>query len=372
MAVRLGLPQIPFWAYFLKNKLKTEWSGSYTRPAGQPQPGSRVLYVHKNSSRMIVVTGAAGFIGSCLVTRLNAAHLHEIVVVDNFSVGKKQANIVGKKVKEFVDRQDFFIWLDKHYEEVEFIFHLGARTDPTEVNREVLDLLNLHYSKTLWNACCEYQIPLIYASDAETYGLGTLGFDDDESLLPLLRPLHPYAAAKHEFDQWVLAQTGKPFFWAGLKFFHVYGPNEYHKGRAASEVYQAYQSIQDDGNVTLLRSQNPEYKDGEQLRDFVYVKDVVEVLFWLMQHRKNSGIYNVGSGQSHTFLHMAFTLFTAMGQEINIDFRDMPEDLREKYPYRVKANLQKLQSIGYDRPFHTLQEGIQDYVQTYLLPNAHY
>jgi ADP-L-glycero-D-manno-heptose 6-epimerase len=321
---------------------------------------------------MIVVTGAAGFIASCLVTRLNAANFNEVVVVDNFSVTKKLANLEGKKISEYVDRNTFFEWLDANYEEVEFIFHLGARTDTTETNREVLDLLNLDYSKKVWNACCEYQIPLVYASSAATYGSGTLGYDDDEALIPLLRPLNAYGDSKNEFDQWALEQTAKPFFWVGLKFFNVYGPNEYHKGRMASVVMHAFNSIQDTGRLTLFRSHNPDYEDGKQMRDFVYVKDVVEVLYWLMHHRKDSGIYNLGSGQARTFLDLAFNTFTAMGKEINIDFKDTPEDIRDKYQYFTQANMAKLQAIGYDRPFHTLEEGIQDYVQNYLITKSYY
>ncbi|GAA4316222.1 ADP-glyceromanno-heptose 6-epimerase [Nibribacter koreensis] len=321
---------------------------------------------------MIVVTGAAGFIASCLVTRLNASNFNDVVVVDNFSVAKKMANLEGKKIKEYVDRNDFFDWLEKNYEEVEFIFHLGARTDTTEMNRDVLDLLNLDYSKKVWNACCEYQIPLVYASSAATYGSGTLGYDDDENLIHLLQPLNPYGESKNDFDKWALEQTAKPFFWTGLKFFNVYGPNEYHKGRMASVILHAYNAIKENGSFTLFKSHNPEYKDGEQMRDFVYVKDVVEVLFWLMNHRKDSGIYNLGSGQARTFLDLTFNTFTAMGKDINVDFRDTPEDIRDKYQYYTQANMDKLRSIGYDKPFHTLEEGIQDYVQNYLMSNSYY
>lgn len=315
---------------------------------------------------MIVVTGAAGFIGSCLVSRLNAADFNNIVVVDNFSVAKKADNLKGKKIKEYVDRDGFFDWLDDKYEEVEFIFHLGARADSTEYNQDVLRLLNLDYSKQVWNACCEYQIPLVYASSAATYGAGTLGYDDEEAMLPLLKPLNPYSQAKHEFDKWALTQTAKPFFWAGLKLFDVYGPNEYHKGRLASVVQHAYTQIKQKGSVALFRSPNPDYADGEQLRDFVYVKDVVEVCLFLMQHRKNSGIYNLGTGQARTFMALAMHTFEAMGITPNIDFVDMPESLRDSYQYFTEANNTKLRSIGYTQDFYTLEEGVKDYVQNYL------
>src|SRR5688572_2886220 len=321
---------------------------------------------------MIVVTGAAGFIASCLVTRLNEANFNEIVVVDNFSVAKKENNLKGKKIKEFVDRMDFFDWLDKNYEEVEFIFHLGARTDTTEFNKEVFDVLNLNYSKKVWNACCEYQIPLVYASSGATYGSGTLGYDDDEAMIPLLHPLNPYGDSKNDFDKWVLEQTAKPFFWAGLKFFNVYGPNEYHKGRMASVILHAFNQINQNGHLKLFKSHKPEYKDGEQMRDFVYVKDVVEVCYFLMHHRQNSGIYNLGSGEARTFLDLALQTFKAMDKEVNIDFVDTPEDIRDTYQYFTEANMEKLRSIGYDKPFHTLEEGVQDYVKNYLLEGKYY
>ena len=318
---------------------------------------------------MIVVTGAAGFIGSCLVTRLNADNFNDIVVVDNFSVAKKEPNLQGKKIREFVDRMAFIDWLDKNYEEVEFIFHLGARTDTTEFNIDVLNLLNLEYSKKVWLACCEYQIPLVYASSAATYGSGTLGYDDDENMIPLLRPLNPYGDSKNEFDKWALTQTAKPFFWAGLKFFNVYGPNEYHKGRMASVVQHAYNQIAENGRLMLFKSHHPDFADGEQKRDFIYIKDVVEVCYFLLHHRQNSGIYNLGTGEARTFLDLAFATFTAMGKEVNITFKDTPADIRDTYQYFTQANMDKLKNIGFTRPFYTLEEGITDYVQGYL--NTH-
>ena len=320
---------------------------------------------------MIVVTGAAGFIGSCLVSRLNADNFNDIVVVDNFSVAKKEANLKGKKIKEFVDRMAFFDWLDKNYEEVEFIFHLGARTDTTEFDKAIFDLLNLEYSKKVWMACCEYQIPLVYASSAATYGSGSLGYVDDEGVVSLLRPLNPYGDSKNDFDKWALEQTAKPFFWAGLKFFNVYGPNEYHKGRMASVVLHAFNQIRENGSLKLFRSHNPNYKDGEQMRDFIYVKDVVEVCYFLMQHRQHSGLYNLGTGKARTFLDLAFNTFDAMGKEINIEFRDTPADIRDTYQYFTEASMDKLRAIGYSRPFYSLEEGIKDYVQNYLIPGEY-
>ncbi|SMB97803.1 ADP-glyceromanno-heptose 6-epimerase precursor [Hymenobacter roseosalivarius DSM 11622] len=320
---------------------------------------------------MIVVTGAAGFIASCLVTRLNAANFNDIVVVDNFTTERKLANLKGKRLREYVDRNEFFEWLDKNHEQVEFIFHLGARTDTAEKSREILDLLNLEYSKKVWQACCQYQLPLVYASSAATYGSGTLGYADDDALLPLLRPLNPYGESKNDFDNWAVAQVEKPFFWAGLKFFNVYGPNEYHKGRMASVIFHAYEQIRRTGSMELFRSHNPDFADGEQKRDFVYVKDVCEVCYFLMHHRKNSGIYNLGSGEARTFLDLALNTFAALNLTADIHFKDTPEDIRDTYQYFTQAEMQKLRGIGYDQPFTRLEDGIRDYVQNYLVSGVY-
>ncbi len=322
---------------------------------------------------MIVVTGAAGFIASALVSRLNAANFNDVVVVDNFSVEKKLRNIEGKKLREYVDREEFFTWLDAHHAQVEFVFHLGARTDTAEMDPAVFDLLNLNYSKQLWRACCQYQLPLVYASSAATYGDGTLGYTDtDAALFPLYRPLNPYGESKNDFDNWALAQEEKPYFWAGLKFFNVYGPNEYHKGRMASVVFHAFQQIQQNGSMVLFKSHNPDYVDGGQMRDFVYVKDVVEVCFFFLNHRRDSGIYNLGSGTARTFMDLALNTFDALGQPVDIQFKDTPEDIRDKYQYFTQADMHKLQGIGYPHAFASLEEGIRDYVQQYLLPGRYY
>ncbi|GAA3917380.1 ADP-glyceromanno-heptose 6-epimerase [Hymenobacter algoricola] len=320
---------------------------------------------------MIVITGAAGFIASCLVTRLNAANFNDIVVVDNFAVERKLANLKGKRLREYVDRTEFFDWLDKHHEQVEFIFHLGARTDTAEQDKAVFDLLNLEYSQKMWRACCQYQLPLVYASSAATYGSGTLGYSDEDALLPLLRPLNPYGDSKNDFDNWAVQQPEKPFFWAGLKFFNVYGPNEYHKGRMASVIFHAFEQIRQTGSMTLFRSHNPDFADGEQQRDFVYVKDVVEVCFFLMQNRRSSGIYNLGTGEARTFMDLTLNTFQALERAADIHFRDTPEDIRDTYQYYTQADMSKLRSIGYDRPFTRLEDGIDDYVRHYLVPGAY-
>ncbi|MFN8356397.1 MAG: ADP-glyceromanno-heptose 6-epimerase [Spirosomataceae bacterium] len=315
---------------------------------------------------MIIVTGAAGFIGSCLIQRLNQDNFTHVIAVDDFSNEQKNKNLEGKQVLERVDREQFFSWLDENYYEVEFLFHIGARTDTTEFDRAVFERLNVSYSKKIWEKCIEYQIPLVYASSAATYGLGELGYDDNESLIPKLHPLNPYGDSKNEFDIWALRQERKPFFWAGLKFFNVYGPNEYHKGRMASVIFHTFNQIKASGQMKLFRSHNPDYRDGEQMRDFVYVKDLVEVCLFLMYQRKNSGIYNLGSGKARTFLDLAKNTFKALDLTPQLDFVDTPADIRDKYQYFTQANMSKLRSIGYDRPFHTLEEGIEDYVKNYL------
>ena len=315
---------------------------------------------------MIIVTGAAGFIGSCLIQKLNQENFNYIIAVDDFSNPDKKPNLDGKQIQEYVGREQFFDWLDANYQEVEFLFHIGARTDTTEFDYAIFEHLNVEYSKKIWAKCIDYQIPLVYASSAATYGLGELGYDDNESLIPQLKPLNPYGESKNNFDIWALEQERKPFFWAGLKFFNVYGPNEYHKGRMASVIFHAHRQISQTGSMKLFRSHNPDYTDGGQMRDFVYVKDVVDVCLFLMHHRRNSGIYNLGSGIARPFFDLANNTFAAMGLEPHIDFIDTPADIRDKYQYYTQANMAKLRSIGYERPFHTLEAGIQDYVQHYL------
>ncbi|MCR6640695.1 MAG: ADP-glyceromanno-heptose 6-epimerase [Sporocytophaga sp.] len=321
---------------------------------------------------MMVVTGAAGFIGSCLISKLNAENFNYIIAVDDFSNEEKNKNLVDKKIQEKVHRDDFFNWLDKNYEHVEFIFHIGARTDTTEFNKEIFDKLNVEYSQKIWNACVNYQIPLVYASSAATYGLGELGYEDNEAIIPKLKPLNPYGDSKNDFDIWALNQPKKPFFWAGLKFFNVYGPNEYHKGRMASVIFHAFNQISASDKMKLFRSHNPEFKDGEQMRDFVYVKDVVEVIMFLMRDRKHSGIYNLGSGKARTFLDLTKYTFKAMDKKEDISFVDTPADIRDKYQYFTEAKMEKLKAAGYSKPFHTLEEGVNDYVKNYLIKKTYY
>ena len=321
---------------------------------------------------MIIVTGAAGFIGSCLVSKLNHENFKDIILVDDFSRADKNANLEGKTYTSKVLRDDFFDWLKENEEEVQFIFHIGARTDTSEFDVDLFDKLNLNYTKQMWNACVEYGIPLLYASSAATYGLGEHGYEDSHELVNQLKPLNPYGESKNDFDKWALAQERQPYFWAGMKFFNVYGPNEYHKSRMASVVYHTFNQVEKTGAMKLFRSHNPDFKDGMQLRDFVYVKDVVDVLYFFLHHRKDPGLYNLGTGKARAFLDLAKATFKGMDVKEAISFVDTPEDIRDKYQYFTEANMSKLQSIGYSKPFHTLEEGVADYVENYLSKNKYY
>lgn len=315
---------------------------------------------------MIIVTGAAGFIGSQLIKKLNQENFNAIIAVDKFNNPDKNIHLEHLKIKEKVDRDVFFTWLDNNYQQVEFLFHIGARTDTAEFDKSLLKALNTDYSKKIWTCCIQYQIPLVYASSAATYGLGEMGYDDNEGLIPKLKPLNPYGESKNEFDKWALIQKEKPFFWAGLKFFNVYGPHEDHKGRMASVIWHAFHKIKKTNQMQLFRSHNPKYSDGGQMRDFVYVKDLVNVCYFLMHLRKFSGIYNLGTGKARTFIDLTRSVFRSMQIEENIEFIDTPADIRDKYQYFTEANMTKLREIGYDRPFTSLEDGVDDYVQSYL------
>ena len=321
---------------------------------------------------MIIVTGAAGFIASALISELNKYNFNNIIAVDLFNSDLKNQNIEDKKIKQKVNRNELDDWIQLHHEEIEFIFHLGARTDTAEFDRTLLTKLNTDYSKMIWKNCVSYQIPLVYASSAATYGLGEFGFDDQENLSEKLVPLNPYGDSKNKFDIWALKETKKPFFWAGLKFFNVYGPNEYHKDRMASVVYHAFNQITITDGMKLFRSHNPKFSDGGQMRDFIYVKDVVKVMYWLMHHRKNSGLYNLGSGQARSFLDLVKAVFLAMDKDEKISFIDTPIDIRDKYQYFTEAKMDKLKGIGYPHPFTTLEAGINDYVSHYLKAQKRY
>ncbi|MBA3649675.1 MAG: ADP-glyceromanno-heptose 6-epimerase [Chitinophagales bacterium] len=316
---------------------------------------------------MIIITGAAGFIGSCLVARLNEAGIVDLGLVDDFSSEQKKRNYESKRYLNIIDRNEFLTWLDLQHDSIDFIFHLGARTDTTEFNGKIFDELNVNYSKEIWKRCAEHRIPLLYASSAATYGAGEFGYSDDHAIISKLKPLNPYGVSKNEFDKWVLEQRETPPFWCGLKFFNVFGPNEYHKGRMASVIFHGFNQIKQTEKVRLFRSHNPQYEDGKQLRDFIYVKDVVEVMFYLLEHQQHSGIYNLGTGKARTFLDLANSTFSAMDIQPVIEWIEIPQDIRNTYQSFTEAKMEKLRSIGYKKEFYSLEEGINEYIKQYLL-----
>jgi len=324
----------------------------------------------------IVVTGAAGFIGSCLVGFLNDKGYENLLLVDDFSRADKEPNLAGKKFVDKIERETFFVWLKEKAPSIDFVFHIGARTDTTEFDYSVHEHLNVEYSQKIWNYCSTNNVPLVYASSAATYGAGELGYKDDHELSFQLKPLNPYGVSKNEFDKWALQQPTHPPFWAGLKFFNVYGPNEYHKARMASVIWHSFNQINKDGLVKLFRSHRPDFKDGQQLRDFIYVKDLLKVCFWLFQHTGRggeiSGIYNLGTGTARSFNDLVTATFAGMDRSPVINYIDMPEDIREKYQYFTEADMTKLKKAGYSEPFYSLEEGVGDYVRNYLTTANYY
>ena len=320
---------------------------------------------------MIVLTGVAGFISSCLLSKLNAIEISNVILVDDFSKNEKQNNLKGKEFQKKIERSEFISWFEKNGHEVSFVFHLGARTDTTEFDARIFEELNINFSKAIWNCCTKFSIPLVYASSAATYGMGEFGYDDHHHLVNQLKPLNPYGESKNDFDKWALIQEKQPPFWAGLKFFNVYGPNEYHKGRMASVIFHAFNQIKETGLMKLFRSHHADYSDGEQMRDFVYVMDVVEVCLFLYHNHVDNGLYNLGSGKARTFKDLVKATFAAMNMPEQISFIDTPIDIRDKYQYFTEANMNKLLSAGFTKDFHTLEEGVQDYVQNYLLPGKY-
>lgn len=327
----------------------------------------------------IVVTGTAGFIGAVCVQYFNELGWNQLLLVDDFGVEAKRKNWEQKQFIKVIERQSFIDQLPDLEYTIDAIVHLGARTDTTEFNYAIHEELNVEYSKALWNYATEKQIPFIYASSAATYGGGENGYEDSHELLDKLVPLNPYGVSKNEFDKWAIAQTSTPPCWTGLKFFNVYGPNEGHKGRMASVIYHAFSQIKETGIVKLFKSHKDGFGDGAQLRDFVYVKDVVQVIYWMLQKMLVSkweaplnGLYNLGTGKARSFYDLAANTFTAQGLHPNIVFIDMPLDIRDKYQYFTQANMSKLRAAGYDKPFSSLEEGVKDYVANYLVPAKGY
>jgi len=325
---------------------------------------------------MVILTGVSGFIGSSLLTCLNEnGYFRDVVVVDDFYKIYKDKNIGDKAVREFIHRDIFLDWFEKTSQHVDFVFHIGARTDTSLTDIEIFNDLNLDYSKRIFTVCANRNIPIIYASSAATYGDGSRGFEDNEEFIKDLNPLNPYAKSKQDFDLWVLAQTQKPEFWAGFKFFNVYGANEYHKGRMASVIFHTFNQIKAHGSMNLFKSHKEGVLDGHQSRDFIYVKDVLKVLLHFMKNgnSKSSGIYNLGTGKARTFLDLASQTFKSMGIKEQISFVDTPIDIRESYQYFTQANINKLKTKGsYGEDFYELEAGIDDYVSNYLKKNKYY
>ena len=317
---------------------------------------------------MIIVTGGAGFIGSCVVRSLNEAGRSDIVIVDNISETDKWMNMRNKKYIKYVHKSKFLEELPT-YKNVEAIVHMGAQSSTTERDFDYLWENNFEYTKALWNYCAEKHISFIYASSAATYGDGSLGFNDRMDIDQLL-PLNGYGYSKQLFDQWVKHQAKIfPAQHCGLKFFNVYGPNEYFKGSMASMVFHGFNQIKETGKVKLFKSCNPNYADGGQLRDFVYVKDICKVIMWLLVNKRVSGLFNVGTGRAQSFAELAEATFHALELEPNIEYIDMPEKLRGKYQYYTKAEMSRLYDAGYPFEFMDVEKGVRDYVQGHLDKN---
>lgn len=312
----------------------------------------------------IVVTGGAGFIGSCIVRALNNSGIDDIIVVDNISTSEKWRNLVGKRYREYIHKNEFFEKLDG-FPDVSAVIHMGACSATTEVDFDYLWRNNVEYSKVLWKWCAERSISFIYASSAATYGDGSRGFED-EAALTTLTPLNGYGYSKHVFDCWAERQRVAPPQHVGLKFFNVYGPNEYHKGPMASMVFHGFHQVVEDEEIRLFKSCNPDYEDGGQLRDFIYVKDVCSVVMWLLENGSVSGLFNLGTGHAQSFRELAEAVFHALGLKPCIRYIEMPEHLRGKYQYYTKAEMSKLRAVGYCKPFSDLESGVDDYVSNYL------
>jgi len=321
---------------------------------------------------MIVVTGGAGFIGSAIVWRLNQLGENKIIIVDELGTDEKWKNLVPIKFDDFIHKDDFIsMVIDGEIDfDVSTIIHMGANSSTTEKNADLLFSNNYLYSKELAKYCLEKNIRFIYASSAATYGDGSLGFDDDENKLENLRPLNMYGYSKQLFDLW--AKRNKAFDKiVGLKYFNVYGPNEYHKGDMRSVVHKAFEQVRSVGKVKLFKSLNPKYKDGEQLRDFIYIKDAVEMTLFFLNKRDKNGLFNIGTGNARNWQDLVSALFKAFGKPVNIEYIDLPNHLIEKYQYFTQANMNKIKNAGYNNAITSIEDGVSDYVKNYLLGNQY-
>jgi ADP-L-glycero-D-manno-heptose 6-epimerase len=327
---------------------------------------------------MIVVTGGAGFIGSNLVASLEEAGYGPVSVIDRLGHGDKWKNLRRRELDELVDPEDTFEFLDQRKQDIEFLFHMGAISATTETDADLIAETNIRLPQALWDWCTWNEVPLVYASSAATYGDGTRGFLDDDTpgALARLVPMNAYGWSKHVFDRWVARQVAedrpRPPRWVGLKFFNVYGPNEHHKGGMMSHVTRGWPRARDEEPVTLFRSHHPDYPDGGQMRDFVYVKDCVDVMLWLMEHPEVNGIFNLGTGRAQTWLDLMGALYDAAGTELRVEWVDTPEEIRDRYQYFTEAEMARLRAAGYDRPFRSVEEGVADYVERHLATDDPY
>lgn len=316
---------------------------------------------------MIVITGGAGMIGSMIAWQLNQEGRDDLIIVDRQKHAEQWQNLCHRRYEEYLDKEELLPWLEAGAE-LDAVIHMGAISATTERDWNRLLEDNIRYSQGLWQWCTDNGVPFLYASSAATYGGGENGYDD--AGIDKLRPLNAYGYSKHFFDQWALRQAeagNAPPLWAGFKFFNVYGPNEYHKERMASVALHTYNQFRDSGTVKLFKSDRAGVEDGMQLRDFVYVKDAAAVVSWFLQGKGESGIYNIGTGQARAFKDLATAVMSSAGGTPHITWIEMPDDLKGKYQYYTQASMDKLRAIGYDRPFHTLEEGVRDYVQNYLM-----
>ena len=321
----------------------------------------------KSKKSIILISGAAGFIPSCLAHRLFKEG-HDLVLVDSFHFPEKNKNLEGLSSCKRIERDDLFTWIEENEPVIDFVFHLGARTDTTETKKHIFDKLNVEYSQDIWRYCTLEDIPLIYASSAATYGLGEYGFVDDHEIVNSLKPLNAYGDSKNNFDKWALKEFMSPPAWYGFKFFNVFGPNEYHKGRMASVVFHFYNQLIKTGEVNLFKSNKNDYKNGEQTRDFIYVDDLINVMLHFHDNEReiNNGLYNIGTGSARTYNDLAKAIFKAVGKDPVINYIDTPEDIREKYQYFTEADMTKVKSTGYEKVFMSLEETVAHYVNEYL------
>lgn len=321
---------------------------------------------------MIVVTGGAGFIGSNLIASLEEAGAGPVSVVDELGRDDKWKNLRRRELDELVPPEDVFEMLERRHDDVEYVVHMGAISATTETDADLIAQTNIRLSQTLWEWCAHHQVPFLYASSAATYGDGSAGFDDDGSVEGLARlvPMNAYGWSKHVFDRWVARQAESgcavPPQWVGLKFFNVYGPNEVHKGDMMSGVTRAWPAASRGEPVTLFRSHHPDYPDGGQMRDFVYVKDCVDVILWIMENPSVNGLFNVGTGRAQSWLELMSALYRAVDHEMEVAWKDTPEEIRDRYQYFTQAEMGRLRAAGYHRPFRTVEEGVADYVQAHL------